>query len=1619
MLICSSNLVFSQQISIDDSVGLEPLIQNNLVDGCVEITNISSTINGNSSGFNSYAYFERAGSNFPFQSGIVLSTGGAASGGNSERTPTLSEGSSAWGTDPDLETALGITNTVNATSIEFDFVSISNQFQFNYLLASEEYFGINPCQFSDGFVFLIREAGTTNPYQNIALVPGTTTPVNTNTIHNEIFGVCAAQNDQYFDGYNVGDTNYNGRTTILTASGSILPNVTYHIKLIIADQTDGTFDSAVFIEGDSFRILDLGEDITTCTATATLNADLQNPLASYAWYLNGSLITGAINPSLTVTQNGTYSVEVSVPVNGANCVEEDEIVVILNTEEPIEPITNYELCDDVSEDGIEMFDLSTKDSELINNIPFVNYEFSYHYSDTEARSNLNAITSPIPNTTSPQTIYVRIDDLDSDCYSYTTFNLIVIPVPSITNPSDLNVCDSDDDPNGLAIIDLSQKDDEITSGNTDLMVTYHYNTLDVTTGDNPIPIPYINSSSTDVVYVRIIDVTTGCVNTTTLNVNTTISPIVNRDTQFIDACDRDLDGSANFDLTEVIDEILNGLTGVSISFHASYADAETGDNVIADETNYQYSNAVVEPGFATLYLRIVDDSTGCATIVPFEIHTNLLLTGTDTGDFALCDNNEDSTDTLEFNLFTVESYIANDLPNPITVTFFETAEDRDNNVNALDKSQLYNAVSPQVLYIRIEDGECIENTEITLLVNPILLFSPIDPIPYCDTDDDGITSIDLESIDDVVTGGNTNFTVTYFLDQTDAENNNTANQLPPFYTNTNSVETLYARIESINSGCSTVNPFQIEIFVAPATNQPTDVIICDNDQDGFSFINLNDKIPEIVSSTTGVDIDFFTSFEDADNDTNLIPISERNAYNTNTQTIYVRVEDNISNTNCYAIVSFEAIINTLPDFPDISNFQICEDDGDAIADFLLVDKDAEILNGQTGKEVFYFEDAAFTIPIDKNAIYQNTTSPQTIYVRVENITDSSCFGTDSFVLQVSPDPVYNPVVDYLVCDDESNDGLNTFNLSEKITEISEGSPDNLNISFHLNPTAANTNSNPLPLTYTNVTNPQSLYIRIESGDSLCYVVEELGINIIATPDVTEVSTPLIECDADYNGMTTFDLTTADFQILDRVQSNLSVNYFENLSDINESDGLDNTNKIPDPTNFISNTQTVYIKVANTLTGCYTLINLDLIVNLPPIINSIGTINICDNDTNTYDLSQVNSMLVNDTSMVNISYHNSLSEAEDNLNAINNTYNYTSNSDIIFIRISHVSTGCHITSSFNLQINENPTPNIPPDLIDCDDDFDGFLSFDLSSQNTTILGSLNPSDYSISYYSNLNDAENTTNTLSNIHSAFNEDIIYAKLENNATGCFSITQFTAYVNPLPVIPIDDVVPLCVNDLPLSINAYTGNPNDTYLWSTGETTSLIQLDNPSQIGDYWVTVTTLNPTSNNCIYTKEFSVIESQEANINFTTTVDFADPNSITVDVDGIGDYVFILDDGEPQTSNVFNNVTFGVHTIIIRDLNGCNDATTEVVVIDAPKFFTPNSDGTFDTWHIIGIEQLPGTMVFIYNRHGKLLKTLPYTSVGWDGTFNGQNMPSDDYWFLAKVMQNGNSFNIKGHFSLKR
>src|SRR5690606_31929171 len=152
---------------------------------------------------------------------------------------------------------------------------------------------------------------------------------------------------------------------------------------------------------------------------------------------------------------------------------------------------------------------------------------------------------------------------------------------------------------------------------------------------------------------------------------------------------------------------------------------------------------------------------------------------------------------------------------------------------------------------------------------------------------------------------------------------------------------------------------------------------------------------------------------------------------------------------------------------------------------------------------------------------------------------------------------------------------------------------------------------------------------------------------------------------------------------------------------------------------------------------------------------------------------------------------------------------------------------------------------------------------------------------------------------------------------------------------------------------------------------------------------------------------------------TVTPAFAGTHAIEATAEGLGDYVFRLDDGPFQEEGYWENVSPGTHIVTITDANGCGTVTIEVSVIDYPMFFTPNNDGYHDTWNIIGIESMPTAKIYIFDRHGKLLKQISPTGQGWDGTYNGRAVPSSDYWFRVEYREDERNKEFKGHFTLKR
>ncbi|MBC8753674.1 T9SS type B sorting domain-containing protein [Kordia sp. YSTF-M3] len=1597
--LCAYQIVSAQQVTTNESFTLDQLVAQ-LAQGCVEISNVSSSVNGNIDGFASFAYFDQAASGFPFANGLVLTSGRASDAGTPINTAPLNRGTTAWGTDPDIEMALGVSNTLNATSIEFDFIAATNQISFNYLLASEEYFADFPCRFSDSFAFLIREAGSTAPYTNIAVVPGTNIPVSTSVIHDEIVGFCPAENEQYFEGYNLGDTNYNGRTTVLTATASIIPNQQYHIKLIIADGTDQNADSAIFIQGNSFNAtVDLGPDVETCADSYLLNADIQNPLATYEWFRNGVTIPGSNADTHDAILTGIYRVEITIPIGTGTCVIEDTVEVTLNSAQSAGPITDFELCDDISQDGIESFNLPIKQGEILGTVPPANYTITYHPTQNDANDNTNAFPNTIQNTTSPQEVFVRVLDIDNGCLAFTSFNLVVNPLPTITNPTPFDICDDD----GVASVDLSVRTDEITAMNPILGVTYHFTQSDADNNINPIINNFINTTPNDTVFVRVVNTQTGCEITTTLLVNVSTTPVLNiPNRNLVDACDPDHDGFATFDLTDIINEITMGLTGVTVTVHTSSDDATTGANPIPDITAFTNTDINQQ----TLFIRVQDDNSACFSLTQFVAHSNALLTATNIRDVNRCDD-PSNDGFFDFNFQTIFNSIQNNLTY-VNIVFYLNENDRTNQVNAIDITTPFtNTSNPQEIFITLtDDVGCEDQDSFNLVVNPNVMAPNIGTLTYCDSNDDEIVGIDLTTFTPTIQGANTTYNVFYFATLLDA--NSFSNSITDPYINTSDPQEIFFRYNNPATGCTDISSFFIDILPAPTVTQPSTILICDDDTDGIADVDVTVSQPEIIPDLTNISISYHASAGGAFSNTDIIP--DPTAYNTATTSAFVRVEN--ATTNCFTVVELPIIVNIIPAVIATDIYQLCETDTDQTENFIMQTRDVEILNGQTDMTVLYYPTAQDALDktneIDKTLPFANQTNPQTIHVRIENDTDPDCFAVSSFVIQVSPAPLYNEPTDIFVCDDVTNDGIDTFDITATEAEIRAGIPQNLTISFHLSFDDADTNLNPIGTTFTNVTNPQAIYARI-SNDSNCITVVDFEVNVIQVPE-SNPAPDVTVCDVDYDGQVVFDLTEAEFDILNIRQDNVVISYHET-----QQDADDGTNTIPDPTNYTNtnNPQPIFVRLFNTISGCYVVIPFTLHVNLPPLLNNVTQATFCEAEQpGTVDLRQIDDIIIDDPTGVSLLYYNSAADADADINALPDIYTYMTNPETIFIRAENDDTGCYIVANIDININPNPIANPVSDMEACiSDNSNSTQVFNLSQQTATVLGTQNPALFTVSYHVSIEDAENDVSPLPTSYSAFDGQIIHVRIENNTTGCFATTDFTTIIFPLPEIDLPEDITLCLNDLPLTVTAGSAIGN-SYLWSTGATTASIDI---TSIGTYDVTVT----SAFGCSQTDSFTVNESELATIVEIDVVNFSDNNTITVTATGNGDYLYALDGGTPQVSNIFEFVGPGYHTVTVSDINGCGEVSAEAVVVDYIGFVTPNGDGFNDTWHIIGIETLPNSIVYIFDRYGKLIKTLRAGDRGWDGTYRGRKLPSSDYWFLAEIKDGPDAFELKGHFTLKR
>ncbi len=443
--------VLSQNITVDETRTAQDLVQNVLFNnsGCATISNVSVSGGNFGTGEKSYAYFDGNNSVFPFEEGIVLSTG-TANHCIGPNTNLSSDEGINWGTDVDL--AAIFTNTLNATVLEFDFVPVSDYISFDYIFASEEYQegNNNTCQYSDVFAFLIKATSDIN-YTNIAVVPNTNIPVQVTTVHPEVSSSCQAENEAYFGSWNdaTAPINFNGQTAVLKAESNVVAGQTYHIKLVIADHTNYQYDSAVFLKAGSFNVgTNLGLDLLRTTGNALCGTETTTidsgvvGATSYTWSRDDFPyddvfvpLIGGNNQTYTATTEGKYKVIVDL---GGGCLSEGNIRIEYGT---IPMVSDTELirCDDLS-NQFSIFNLTNSNENTTNGDLNLIVENYYHsYNDALNENNEISNFANYPNTMQNELIYARIKGIDG-CINIARIRLRVFKNPELKDDESLLYC---------------------------------------------------------------------------------------------------------------------------------------------------------------------------------------------------------------------------------------------------------------------------------------------------------------------------------------------------------------------------------------------------------------------------------------------------------------------------------------------------------------------------------------------------------------------------------------------------------------------------------------------------------------------------------------------------------------------------------------------------------------------------------------------------------------------------------------------------------------------------------------------------------------------------------------------------------------------------------------------------------------------------------------------------------------------------------------------------------------------------------------------------------------------------------------------------------------------------
>lgn len=680
--------------------------------------------------------------------------------------------------------------------------------------------------------------------------------------------------------------------------------------------------------------------------------------------------------------------------------------------------------------------------------------------------------------------------------------------------------------------------------------------------------------------------------------------------------------------------------------------------------------------------------------------------------------------------------------------------------------------------------------------------------------------------------------------------------------------------------------------------------------------------------------------------------------------------------------------------------------------------------------------------------------------------------SDAVTLTVYALPMLTSPVTIKQCDDDAlTDGFTYVNLKSVEAQLSaQASVETF--TYYVSQAAAEV-GNTASLDYISApeqffTNSASIWVRVENANH-CASIGRIAVVVSATQIPASFSRSFAKCDDfldtngnnnanndDHDGIASFDFSsvTAAVSALLPPAANFTIKYYKNGIDAAiETDALGNSLEISqnaaDPNSIYQyrnmgypNQQDIWIRVESTLDdSCYGLgpyihLNVEALPTLTEVTPG-NLIRHCDDNQDglfLFDTSQLDATLLHGQTQATLSYFdasgNPLSSPLPNPFPVTTT-------TTVRVRATNTVTAdpngaCFEEATLTFIVDDLPEAFPLSSALTqlCDDEQNpvlqnGTVGFDSAAIESALLHG--QTGFHLTY----TDAtgQNLGYPLQNPFNSASQTL-QVSIENPVnSSCAISTTIPLVVLPLPQIDLNESgtanVLICSDDPTFTHTLDAGvlpgnNPADySYQWF---------LDGSAIAGatQYNLTVSTAGiytvevRTTAGCPKTRTIVVTASEKATITSFDVVDITDTNSITVNTSGLGNYIFSLDYPDFfQPTNYFYNVAPGTHQVYVKDSNGCGTiGPVEVNVLGIPNFFTPNGDGSNDTWNVKGVtaNYNSHTVIRIFDRMGKLLKEISPLGTGWDGTFNGASLPADDYWYVILFEDQRL---VKGHFSLKR